>query len=38
MKKRTLSYLLLAGLVFGAGLGAYRAEAEAPKPPPEQAE
>jgi HEAT repeat protein len=33
MKKRTLSYLLLAGLVFGAGLGAYHAQAEAPKPP-----
>ena len=33
MKKRTLSYLLLAGLVFGAGLGAYRAQAELPKPP-----
>ena len=33
MKKRTLSYLLLAGLLCGAGLGAYRAEAETPKPP-----
>jgi HEAT repeat protein len=33
MKKRTLSYLLLAGLMLGAGLGAYRAEAESPKPP-----
>ena len=33
MKKRTLSYLLLAGLTVGAGLGAYQAQAEAPKPP-----
>jgi len=33
MKKRTLSYLLLAGLMLGAGLGAYHAQAEAPKPP-----
>lgn len=33
MKKRTLSYLLLAGLSLGAGFGAYRAQAEAPKPP-----
>ncbi|HMJ56148.1 MAG TPA: HEAT repeat domain-containing protein [Polyangiaceae bacterium] len=33
MKKRTLSYLLLAGLTLGAGLGAYHAQAEAPKPP-----
>lgn len=33
MKKRTLSYLLLAGLLLGAGLGAYRADAESPKPP-----
>ena len=33
MKKRTLSYLLLAGLLCGAGLGAVRAEADAPKPP-----
>jgi HEAT repeat protein len=33
MKKRTLSYLLLAGLTLGAGLGAYRAQAESPKPP-----
>jgi HEAT repeat protein len=33
MKKRTLSYLLLAGLVIGAGLGAYRAEADTPTPP-----
>jgi len=33
MKKRTLSYLLLAGLVIGGGLGAYRAQADAPKPP-----
>jgi HEAT repeat protein len=33
MKKRTLSYLVLAGLLCGAGLGAYRAEADAPKPP-----
>jgi HEAT repeat protein len=33
MKKRTFSYLLLAGLSLGAGLAAYRAQAEAPKPP-----
>src|SRR5687767_6781840 len=33
MKKRTLSYLLLTGLMFGAGLGAYQAQADAPKPP-----
>jgi hypothetical protein len=33
MKKRTLSYLLLAGLSLGAGLGAYQAQAESPKPP-----
>jgi len=33
MKKRTLSYLLLAGLMIGGGLGAYRAQAETPKPP-----
>ena len=33
MKKRTLSYLLLAGLMLGAGLGAYQAQADAPKPP-----
>ncbi|HMI84806.1 MAG TPA: HEAT repeat domain-containing protein [Polyangiaceae bacterium] len=33
MKKRTLSYLLLAGLTLGAGLGAYHAQAESPKPP-----
>jgi HEAT repeat protein len=33
MKKRTLSYLLLAGLLSGAALGAYQAQAEAPKPP-----
>jgi HEAT repeat protein len=34
MKKRTLSYLLLAGLMIGGGLGAYRAQADTPKPPP----
>jgi hypothetical protein len=33
MKKRTLSYLLLAGLMIGGGLGAYRAQADTPKPP-----
>jgi hypothetical protein len=33
MKKRTLSYLLWAGLSLGAGFGAYRAQAETPKPP-----